>query len=190
MLLTLNAENPSRALAYVRVSSQRQVDEGVSIDSSSMAKLYWKVKRDGKWRWSPVNSETTSGDFEQLEYIVGDCESGPQRDYVSKPKTASKPKRKPKSTRWKNCFSVRFCDDCGEKSRARLTATNSFQCPSCEQDFEEGSTVVFQHYCEECFAEDRPSEIFTPVVDYGFESWCSSCFTIGGKKKRKTQRRR
>ena len=29
MLLTLNAENPSRALAYVRVSSQRQVDEGV-----------------------------------------------------------------------------------------------------------------------------------------------------------------
>ena len=33
MLLTLNAENPSRALAYVRVSSQRQVDEGVSIEA-------------------------------------------------------------------------------------------------------------------------------------------------------------
>ena len=33
MLLTPNAENPSRALAYVRVSSQRQVDEGVSIEA-------------------------------------------------------------------------------------------------------------------------------------------------------------
>ena len=33
MLLTLNAENPSWALAYVRVSSQRQVDEGVSIEA-------------------------------------------------------------------------------------------------------------------------------------------------------------
>ena len=33
MLHTLNAENPSRAIAYVRVSSQRQVDEGVSIEA-------------------------------------------------------------------------------------------------------------------------------------------------------------
>jgi DNA invertase Pin-like site-specific DNA recombinase len=33
MLLVLNAENPSKAIAYVRVSSQRQVDEGVSIDA-------------------------------------------------------------------------------------------------------------------------------------------------------------
>jgi len=33
MLLTLNAENPSKAIAYVRVSSQRQVDEGVSIEA-------------------------------------------------------------------------------------------------------------------------------------------------------------
>jgi len=33
MLHTLNAENPSRAVAYVRVSSQRQVDEGVSIEA-------------------------------------------------------------------------------------------------------------------------------------------------------------
>ena len=32
VLHTLNAENPSRAIAYVRVSSQRQVDEGVSIE--------------------------------------------------------------------------------------------------------------------------------------------------------------
>ena len=31
MLHTLNAENPSRAIAYVRVSSQRQVDEAVRI---------------------------------------------------------------------------------------------------------------------------------------------------------------
>jgi hypothetical protein len=33
MLHALNAENPSKAIAYVRVSSQRQVDEGVSIDA-------------------------------------------------------------------------------------------------------------------------------------------------------------
>ena len=48
MLLTLNAENPSRALAYVRVSSQRQVDEGVSIEAQiKRIKEYAK----GGWQW-------------------------------------------------------------------------------------------------------------------------------------------
>ena len=155
-----------------------------------MAKLYWKVKKDGKWVWAPVNSKTTSGNFEQLEYIVGDCESGPNKNRALIPNIGSKSKRKPRVNRWKNCFSVRFCDDCGEKSRPRLTATNSFQCPSCNHEFQEGSPVVFHHYCQDCFAEDRPSETFTPVVDYAYESWCSSCFAIGGKKKGSTQRRR
>ena len=153
-----------------------------------MAKLYWKVKRGGKWQWSPVNSETTSGGFEQLEYIVGDCEGGPMREIISKPKVV-KSTKKPSSRRWKNCFSVRFCDDCGEKSRSRLTATNSFRCQNCQGDFDKGSQVVFQHYCEECFGEN-PTETFTPVIDYGYESWCSSCFTIGGKNKRTTRRKR
>jgi hypothetical protein len=151
-----------------------------------MAKLYWKVKRDGKWVWAAVNSETTSGDFEQLEYIVGDDESGPKK--IRKPKPKSK--RKPNPERFKDCFTVRYCDDCGERSRIRSNATHSFQCPSCKQQFDRGSRVVFQHYCKECFAEDKPSEIFTPVVNLGRETWCSSCFTIGGKKKPKTNKRR
>ena len=153
-----------------------------------MAKLYWKVKRDGKWQWSHVNSDTTQGDFEQIEYIGGDCESGVTRMRVTK---SAKPKsnKKPSAIRWKNCFSARFCDDCGERSRHRLTATNPFQCQNCKGDFEKGSKVVFQHYCEDCFSE-KPTEVFTPVIDYGFESWCSSCFTIGGKKSKSTQRKR
>ena len=149
-----------------------------------MAKLYWKVKRNGIWVWAAVNSETTSGDFEKLEYIGGDCENEPTNQIKSAPK------RKPKSKRFTDCYSVRYCDDCGDKNRIRLNATNSFECPSCNQNFDEGSKVVFQHYCMECFAEDRPSESFTPVINLAFESWCSSCLTIGGKKRSKTRRRR
>ena len=67
--------------------------------SEYMAKLYWKIKRNGKWVWSAVNSETTSGDFEQLEYIVGDDDSTVTKR-VPKPK--SKPQRKPKSKRFKD----------------------------------------------------------------------------------------
>ena len=162
----------------------------VGIPSGYMAKLYWKVKRDGKWQWSPVNSETTQGDFDQIEYIGGDCESGITRMRTGRVKS-SKPeaKKKPSSSQWKNCFSARFCDSCGEKSRHRLTATNPFECQKCSGHFEQGSKVVFQHYCEECFSEN-PTEIFTPVVNHAFESWCSSCFTIGGKKSTSTKRKR
>jgi len=53
------------------------------------------------------------------------------------------------------------------------------------QQVEKGSRIVFQHYCEECFAEDKPSEIFTPMIDLDRETWCSSCFTLGGKKRRR-----
>ena len=152
-----------------------------------MARLYWRIKRDGKWNFVAVNSETTQGDFD-LEYIGGDCESGKTR-MSSIQSSKSSAKKKPKSTHWKNCFSVRFCDACGEKSRHRLTATNSFECQGCSGYFEQGSKVVFQHYCEECFAEN-PTEIFTPVVNCGFESWCSSCFTIGGRKSSSSKRKR
>ncbi len=64
-----------------------------------MAKLYWKVKRDGKWQWSPVNSDTTQGDFEQIEYIGGDCESGVTRMRVTK-------SAKPKSNKKTKCDSM------------------------------------------------------------------------------------
>jgi hypothetical protein len=149
-----------------------------------MAKLYWKVKKNGKWIWAAVNSETTNGDFEQLEYIGGDCES-----QQSKP-PKSTPKRKPKSKRFTDCYSVRFCDDCGDNNRMRTTASHSFECPSCKEHFPEGSRVVFQHYCMDCFAEDRPSESFTPMVNLQLETYCSSCFTIGGKRKSKSSRRK
>ena len=33
MLIAKPPQNPNKAIAYIRVSSQRQVDEGVSIDA-------------------------------------------------------------------------------------------------------------------------------------------------------------
>ena len=48
MLIIKNSENREKALAYIRVSSQRQADEGVSLDAQKRRILdyakFFKVK--------------------------------------------------------------------------------------------------------------------------------------------------
>ena len=54
MLTTKNSENREKAIAYIRVSSQRQVDEGVSLDAQKRRILDYAwfkgmKKKLGKW---------------------------------------------------------------------------------------------------------------------------------------------
>jgi hypothetical protein len=40
----------------------------------SMAKLYWRIKKNGKWNWVALNDENTHRVDNLLLYMEGDCE--------------------------------------------------------------------------------------------------------------------
>jgi len=39
-----------------------------------MAKLYWRIKKNGKWNWVALNDENTHQVDNLLLYMEGDCE--------------------------------------------------------------------------------------------------------------------
>jgi len=39
-----------------------------------MAKLYWRIKKNGKWTWVAVDDENTHQVDNLLFYMNGDCE--------------------------------------------------------------------------------------------------------------------